>query len=54
MNNDNNTPQEQNGPKGQIAHKIVFLKGERINLRLINAGDAETFATWINDQEISQ
>ena len=34
--------------------KIVFLKGRRINLRLVTMDDAEDFATWINDPEISQ
>lgn len=34
--------------------KIVFLKGRRINLRLITKDDVEDLATWINDPEIRQ
>jgi RimJ/RimL family protein N-acetyltransferase len=45
----NNTTNEIN-----MNHKIIFLKGERINLRLINENDIEQFATWINDHDVSQ
>lgn len=34
--------------------KIVFLKGEKVILRLVTQADATSFVTWINDPQISQ
>lgn len=38
----------------QNKQKIIFLKGRRVNLRLLTEDDVSTMIHWVNDQEVTQ